>query len=124
MIFAFVPALAQAPDKQPTTEEVAAKEAERLESLLGLEPWQVFYVDSILQHDYAALQAELTALQKAKVENYDLYTDVKDRWAEQIDNSYKRYFNDEQWARYLKSGAGRARKAREKRKARAERVKK
>ena len=111
------PAFAQTPEKQPTPEELASKEAERLETLLELEPWQVFYVDSILQHDYAALQAELLSLQKAKVENYDLYMDVRDKWAEQIDNSYHRYFNEDQWAKYLKTGAARAKKARDKRRA-------
>ena len=34
-----------------------------------------------------------------------------------IDESYRRIFNDEQWKAYLKSGAGKAQKAREKRKA-------
>ena len=36
------PAAAQSQEKQPTPEEMAAKEAERLESLLSLETWQVF----------------------------------------------------------------------------------
>ena len=35
-------------------EELVAEEAERLGNLLKLEDWQLFYVDSILQHDYAA----------------------------------------------------------------------
>ena len=120
MIFVLMPAFAQTPDKQPTPQELAAKEAERLERLLDLEPWQVFYVDSTLQHDYAALQAEMTEMQKAKVENYDLYMGVRDKWAEQIDDTYKRYFNEDQWNKYLKSGAARAKKARDKRKAKAE----
>lgn len=119
-----LPLAAQSQDKQPTTEELAAKEAERLENLLDLEPWQVFYVDSTLQHDYAAMQAELADLQQSKVENYDLYINVRDKWMEQIDRSYQKYFAPEQWAKYLKSGAARAQKARDKRKAKAQGKKK
>jgi hypothetical protein len=118
------PAAAQSQEKQPTPEEMAAKEAERLESLLSLETWQVFYVDSTLQHDYAAMQAELGELQRAKVENYDLYIDIRDKWMEQIDRTYKKYFTPDQWTKYLKSGAARAQKARDKRKAKAEGKKK
>ena len=118
MAFA-LPLRAQQPEKQPSIEELAAKEAERLESLLSLEAWQVFYVDSTLQHDYAAMQQELQDLQKSKVENYDIYITVRDKWMEKIDRTYEKYFTPEQWAKYLKSGAARAQKARDKRKAKA-----
>ena len=74
-------------DKIPTPEEMAAKEADRLASLLKLDPGQVFYVDSTLQHDYAAWQAEVEKLQKSRVSNYDIYNDVRDKWMEQIDNT-------------------------------------
>ena len=115
-------ASAQEQNKAPDPQEMAAKEAERLESLLGLEPWQVFYVDSTLQHDYRALQTEMEDLQRAKVENYDLYIQVRDKWAEQIDRAYQRFFNDQQWQKYQKSGAARAQKARDKRRAQAEKA--
>lgn len=112
-------AMAQTPEKEPSVEELAAKEAERLENLLNLEAWQVFYVDSTLQHDYKALQEELRDMQQAKVENYDLYMIVRDKWAERIDSSYHRFFSEQQWTKYMKSGAARAKKARDKRKAKA-----
>jgi len=108
---------AQEQQKEPTPEEMAAKEADRLAELLKLEDWQIFYVDSTLQHDYAACQAELKALQAAKVSNYDMYNTVRDKWMEQIDKTYRKFFNDSQWAAYLKSGAARQQKAREKRRA-------
>lgn len=69
---------------------MAAKEADRLGDLLKLEYWQVFYVDSTLQHDFTALQDEMNKLQSARVENYDLYMSVRDKWFEQIDNTYKK----------------------------------
>lgn len=109
-------AQSQQPAKPLTVEERAAAEANRLEELLKLDPAQVFYVDSTLQHDLAALEAEIKDLQKAKVESPDLYVAVSDKWAERIDRSYERFFRPDQWARYLKSGAARAQKARDKRK--------
>jgi hypothetical protein len=38
---------------------------------------------------------------------------------EQIDKTYEKIFNPEQWAAYLKTGAAKLQKAREKRKAKA-----
>ena len=108
--------------KIPTPEEMATKEADRLADLLKLEDWQVFYVDSTLQHDYAACQDEMKKLQTARVDNVDMYTAIRDRWMEQIDRTYKSFFTDEQWAAYLKSGAAKAQKAREKRKAKVEKA--
>lgn len=107
----------QGEQKQLTPEEMAAKEADRLADLLKLEYWQVFYVDSTLQHDYAAWQEEVKKLQAARVDNYDLYTITSDKWMEQIDKTYKKLFTPQQWAAYLKSGAAKQQKAREKRKA-------
>jgi len=96
--------------------EYIDKEVKRLSGLLDLEYWQEFYVDSTLTHDYHALTAEMEEMQKAKVENTDLYTNVRDRWMEQIDATYKRIFNEAQWKKYWKSGGERAQKARDKRK--------
>ena len=39
---------------------------------------------------------------------------------EKIDNDYESYFTPEQWKKYLRSGAERARKARNKRREKAE----
>ena len=111
---------AQEPVKQPDIYEQAENEADRLQRVLDLEDWQVFYVDSTLKHDLPAMMAEYDKLQASKVSNASLYQAVQDKWMEQIDVTYKRIFNDQQWAAYLKSGALRAQKARAKRKAAAE----
>ena len=108
---------AQEPDKQPDIYERAEMEADRLQRVLDLEDWQVFYVDSTLKHDYPAMMAECEKLQASKVMNSSLYVAVQDKWMEQIDLTYKKIFTEQQWAAYLKSGALRAQKAREKRKA-------
>ncbi len=98
-------------------DEFIQKEVEKLESSLKLEDWQVFYADSILNHDYHALEAELQELQDAKVSNQDLYTQASDKWAEQMYNAMHRILNEQQWEKYQKNGAARNKKARDKRKA-------
>lgn len=101
--------------KQPTPEEMAAKETERLESELKLEEWQVFYVDSTLNHNYTHLVEEMTRLQRSRAENPDLYFAVRDKWQVATETAYRRFFTDEQWAIYLKRGGQRIIDEREKR---------
>jgi hypothetical protein len=113
-----------AAQQNPPTEEEQAKqleefilnEVDRYETTLNLEDWQVFYTDSVLHHDYNALQDELKGLRDSKVSNLDLYTQAQDKWAEQMYQAFRKFLNDDQWAKYLKQGAERDRKARERRK--------
>ena len=117
IFFVALPQLASAQQQEvPSLEEQIEKEAERLERVLDLEDWQVFYVDSTLMHDFPAMQAELKELADSKVSNRDMYISVQDKWMDQIDATYKRIFTEEQWAAYLKQGAAKAQKARAKRK--------
>lgn len=95
--------------------EAIEKQVEQLELQLELEPWQVFYVDSILTHDVMEMQKEFADMSAAKISNSDLFYDVQDKWAEQIYNSFHKVFNEEQWIKYEKQGAARDKKAREKR---------
>ena len=101
-------------EKQMT--EFIDKEVKRLTDMLNLEYWQEFYVDSTLNHDLRARQEEILDMQKARVENSDLYMAISDKWMEKIDSAYRRFFTEEQWEKYWKSGAKRAQKEREKRK--------
>lgn len=116
MFFAFhAPCTYAQQPEQPDIYEQIENEADRLQRMLDLEDWQVFYVDSTLKHDFPAMQAELQKLSAAKVANRDMYVQVQDRWMDKIDATYKRIFSEEQWAAYLKQGAAKAQKAREKR---------
>ena len=118
-ILSFLPFCAFA---QQSEEEEAKQFRESIDNLIDnytdqfdLEVWQTFYVDSILTHDYEAMYAELKGLQAAKMTNQDAYTRVQDKWAEQMYNSMEKVLNEEQWAKYLKTGAAREKKARDKR---------
>ena len=124
------PALLAQNQNQLTPEEQKLKqrmeyidnEVKRLSDQLNLEYWQEFYVDSTLTHDLAAMQDELEDLQKTKVNNTAIYQSVQDKWMQQIDDTYKRFFNEEQWKKYWKSTGQRNQKARDKRKAKAEKA--
>lgn len=87
--------------------------------LLKLESWQVFYIDSIYTHDYFALDAELQDLQSRKISNNDLYIAAQDRWMESIYQAMEGVLTKEQFDRYLKSGARKAKKERDKRREKA-----
>lgn len=94
--------------------EYIQNSVERYERLLKLEDWQVFYVDSILTHNNTAIRDECKALQDRKVSNYDLYYEVQDKWNEATYQAFRRILDEEQWKKYLKSGAKKEKKARDK----------
>ncbi len=91
------------------------REVQRLTSLLDLEPWQEFYVDSVLNHDLHAMYEEVNGMSQARVGNADLYMNVQDRWMQNIDDAYHRFFTEDQWKKYWKTGGKRAQAARDKR---------
>lgn len=95
--------------------EAIEGQVNKLTSQLDLEDWQIFYVDSILTHDYKAMQDEFNELQKAKVENSDLFVATQDKWSERIYQAMNKVLRPGQWEKYLKSGAARDKKLRDKR---------
>lgn len=104
-LICLAPALnAAGQDNRPDPDAMADKEVERLESTLKLEDWQVFYVDSTLRHNYAAMMAEVQTLQRTRVENVDLYVAIQDKWMEATEAAYKKFFTESQWKLYLKQG--------------------
>lgn len=112
----------QAPkDPQKQLRESIDQSLEKYERTLELEGWQLFYMDSIMTHDYSAMMAEMEDISKAKVENTDLYMQIQDRWNEKIYNAFHGVLNEEQWNKYLKQGAAREKKARDKRESKRQR---
>ena len=119
-----LPASAQSGQKKENKEkkmdEFIKNQVSNLENSLKLETWQTFYVDSILNHDYRAMQDELDNLSSAKVSNTDIYIRTQDKWNEQIYQALSKVMNEAQWNKYLKMGAAREKKFRDKRISRAE----
>ena len=107
-------------DKEKKMDEFIQNQVSNLENSFKLETWQTFYVDSILNHDYRAMQDELDNLSSAKVSNTDIYIRTQDKWNEQIYQALSKVMNEAQWNKYLKMGAAREKKFRDKRISRAE----
>lgn len=101
--------------KEKEFRETIDKEIERLTDLLKLEDWQIFYVDSIMTHDFTALREELEDMNRRKVENIGLYEVAQDKWAERIYQAYKKVLSESQWTLFNKKGAAREKAARDKR---------
>lgn len=97
------------------------KQVENYSESLTLEDWQIFYADSILTHNYLELSKEYEAQSKQKVSDSSIYQLIQDHWMEQTYLAFHRILSEEQWQKYLKSGAAKAKKARDKR---AEKAKK
>lgn len=91
------------------------KQVETYEQSLKLEDWQVFYVDSILVHNAEGKVEELKVLQKSGVTNVDAFYFISDKWDERTYEAFRKVLNDSQWNTYLKGGAIKAKKERDKR---------
>ena len=77
-LFAIAPALvAQEPEKPKEPWEMAEEEADRLQRVLELEDWQVFYVDSTLKHDYQGLMDEIGKLHPSNVSGILQFANVR-----------------------------------------------
>ena len=92
----------------------------RYEESLDLEVWQTFYIDSILVHNYTAMTQETKELAQNRVANSELYQIVADKWEEENYTAFQKILDEDQWKKYLKTGASRAKKARDNRAAKRE----
>lgn len=122
VLFLAFSAFAQNPQKPQMDAEQEKKMSEfiqaqidKMETSLKLESWQTFYVDSIMNHDFRAMQDEVKNLRAAKVSNPEIFLRTEDKWMEQMYNAFKAVLNEDQWARYLKIGAAKDKKMRDKR---------
>ena len=71
-------------EKEKKLSEFIQKEVDKFETSLKLEDWQVFYADSILNHDYRAMQDELDELMEKKVSNADIFAQTIDKYVEAL----------------------------------------
>lgn len=121
LISFFVTGYAFAQEMTPEEEEnklyeSVEKEVERLDNYLSLDDWQIFRIDSMLFHDFSKMNAAMKEMSKSKISNSNMYIEVQDEWFEKMYDGFHSILNEEQWAKYLKNGAAKAKKARDKRK--------
>ena len=108
--------------KEKELYEAVQAQVDKMAESLKLDMAQIFYVDSILMHDFKAMQEEFETMSAAKVSNSDLFYDVQDKWMEKMYQAMHKVFDEEQWAKYLKGGAAREKKQRDKRAAKKGRL--
>lgn len=99
------------------------KQVDDMAESLDLEDWQIFYADSILTTNFGALAKEFEDLGKNKVSDPEVYSRLQDACMEKNYNAFRRILNEQQWAKYLKTGAARDKKARDKREAKRQQQK-
>lgn len=112
----------QQSDPEKEKQEIYDKIQQKLDAMIieyKLEDWQVFFLDSIMVHDYTAMQEEINVLRDRKVSNADMYYVIQDKWNEKMYESFRGVLDEEQWKKYLKTGAEREKKTRDKRAAKA-----
>lgn len=102
-------------EQQKKIMETIQQEVEKLEATLDLEYWQVFYADSVMTANYLGMYGELMDLSRKKVSNSTLYEDIRDKWSEATYQAFRKFLSPEQWDQYLKQGAAREKRARDKR---------
>lgn len=102
-------------DQEKMFYENIEKKVEQYTTQFDLEDWQVFYVDSIMINNSLEMKNELMALSTAKVSNTDFYVAVQDKWSEATYLAFQKIFDEQQWAKFLKQGGARDKKARDKR---------
>ena len=126
-----VPGVAFAQQQEPQTPEQREKQmyeniqkqVDNLAETLDLEDWQIFYADSILTTNFGALAKEFEALGKNRVSDPEVYSRLQDACMEKNYNALHAILNEEQWTKYLKTGAARDKKARDKREAKRQQQK-
>lgn len=93
---------AQEQPKQKEPHEVAEEEAVRMEKELELTPDQVFYVDSVLQYNYAGLKEEFDSMSGSGMQDARNYETVRDKWIQKNLDAFKKILSDQQYIKYLK----------------------
>jgi len=88
------------PQKSPA--EMASIQADDMQKQLKLNDAQVFYVDSILQHNYTAVSAEFEKMKKAGIQSPENYMKVQKLWNEKTEDAFQKVLTEEQFIYYLK----------------------
>ncbi len=90
----------QEPEKSP--EQMATEQADRLQKDLGLADHQVFFVDSVLQFNFAGLTKEIEEMQKAGIQSRDSYMNAQKKWGLKTEEAFEKILDNDQFLKYLK----------------------
>jgi hypothetical protein len=87
-------------EKSP--EEMAIEQANRLENELNLNSTQLFYLDSILRHNYTELYAEIENARARGSQDQQTYKTLTEKWMQKTFDALKGVLDEQQYIRYLK----------------------
>ena len=94
--------MAQNQQEQKSPEELAIEEANRLETTRLLDGAQLFYIDSILRHNYMCLSDDMQALQERGSQDMNSYTTTREKWIQKTIDAFKLVLDEQQYIKYLK----------------------
>ena len=109
-----LPALGQEQEK-PSPEKFAADHIEFLVRNLEIDEIQIFYADSIYQHNFFELIEEMESLKKKGMSANSVYEEVSDKWLDATDRALEKILTPEQWKKYLRTSFGKEKAKRDKR---------
>ena len=98
-LLAAAPRLQAQEPQQPDANQIINNQLENLSKSFKLDDVQIFFVDSILQHNYPAMMDEFERTKKTGASNGETYQII----------------TEDQWTKYLKSAYGKEKKRRDKR---------
>lgn len=101
--------------QEPDIDKIVSTQLENITRTFKLDDVQVFFADSILQHNYPAMMEELNQVKKTGASNSDTFQAVSDKWMAATDEAFEKLFTEAQWAKYMKSVYGKEKKRRDKR---------
>ncbi|MEA5004892.1 MAG: hypothetical protein VB022_00610 [Rikenellaceae bacterium] len=81
---------------------MASIQADDIQKQLKLNDTQVFYIDSILQHNYTAISVEFEKMKKAGIQSSENYMTVQKIWNQKTEDAFKKVLTEEQFINYLK----------------------
>ena len=110
-----VPAAQAQEPQQPDIDQIIANQVNNLTRTFKLDEVQEFFIDSILQHNYRAMNEAFEEARKTGASNADTYQAISDQWMQATDEAFQRFFTEEQWNKYMKSTYGKEKQRREKR---------
>jgi len=103
--------------QKPDIDKIIEKTIENVDKYVHLDDVQLFFLDSIYQHNFHAMYNEMDAAKAAGSSNQETYIAISDVWMGKCDAAIEKILSPDQWQKYLRCGFGKEMKAREKREA-------
>ena len=88
------------PQKSP--DEIAIEQADKIGKELKLNSTQMFYMDSILRHNYTELYADIENARARGSQDQQTYKALSEKWMQKTFDALKGVLDEQQYIRYLK----------------------